>query len=109
MRYTALRALEGVEVLVLTGEKDMITPVAHSEEISRHLAHAELVVVPDAGHVVLLEYGEVVNEHLAAWLQRAARAAREAPKPDVAPRDLAKGIRLRRERRHRGHQQGEQD
>lgn len=93
VRYTALQALEGVEVLVLTGEKDMITPVAHSEEISRHLAHAELVVVPDAGHVVLLEYGDVVNEHLATWLQRAGRAAtRAAAKPVKAPRRLTKRI-----------------
>lgn len=69
-RYPALAALRGTPVLVIVGEKDVITPVAHSEEILRHLPHAEFVKVPDGGHVVMLEYADEVNAALLDFLDR---------------------------------------
>ena len=70
----ALAVLDGLPALVLAGDKDLLTPSAHSEEIAERLPGAELVVVPDAGHLVLLERPQTVNAALAALVAKAADA-----------------------------------
>jgi pimeloyl-ACP methyl ester carboxylesterase len=72
-RYPALAALRGTPVLVIVGEKDMITPVTHSEEILRHLPQADFVRIPDSGHVVMLEHADEVNAALLDFLDRLGR------------------------------------
>lgn len=73
-RRAALAAMDGLEVLVLVGDHDMITPVPHSEEIVHILPGAEHVVVRDSGHLVMLEHPGVVTAHLEDLLTRALRA-----------------------------------
>jgi len=72
-KLAALAALEGVPTLVLTGTKDLLTPPGHSAAIAEALPGAELVLIPDAGHLVMLERPDLVNTHLAALLERAAQ------------------------------------
>jgi len=67
-RYPALAALRTTPTLVIVGDKDMIIPLTHSEEIVRYLPDAEFVAIPDSGHVVTLEHADVVNEHLIEFL-----------------------------------------
>ena len=69
----ALALLDGLEALVLSGEKDLLTPPDHSEEIVRRLPVAEHVLVPDAGHLVMLEHPDDVNLHLGDLLDRVER------------------------------------
>jgi pimeloyl-ACP methyl ester carboxylesterase len=83
----ALDVLDGLPGLVLAGDKDLLTPSEHSRAIAERLPDTELVVVPDAGHLVMLEHPDLVNGHLAALLAEAADAAR-APLPQ-ALRELA--------------------
>jgi pimeloyl-ACP methyl ester carboxylesterase len=71
-RLLALAALRSVPVLVICGDVDVLTPLAHSEEICTALPDAEMVVVEGGGHVVLLEHADEVNEALAAFLERVA-------------------------------------
>ncbi|MFI2661339.1 alpha/beta fold hydrolase [Micromonospora carbonacea] len=68
-RYPALAALAGTPVLVVVGDKDMITPVTHSEEIVRRLPHAEYLKIRDSGHVVMLEHADEVNGALTRFLE----------------------------------------
>ncbi|SCG35277.1 Pimeloyl-ACP methyl ester carboxylesterase [Micromonospora echinaurantiaca] len=68
-RFPALAALADTPVLVVVGDKDMITPVTHSEEIVRRLPHAEFVKINDSGHVVMLEHADEVNAALARFLE----------------------------------------
>jgi pimeloyl-ACP methyl ester carboxylesterase len=76
-KVAALAALNnGVEVLVLIGANDRLTPMEHSRKIVRNVPGAEFIVVPDAGHLVLLEHPGIVNEHLRALIDRSARATR---------------------------------
>ena len=51
----AVEPLRRVPTLVLTGDSDKMIPKAHSEELVGQLPDAEFVVVPGAGHLVLLE------------------------------------------------------
>lgn len=70
----ALSVLAGlgaaVPTLVLVGERDAMTPPEHSERIAAALPHAEHVVVPRAGHLVLLETPDQVTERLLALVAR---------------------------------------
>lgn len=70
-KLAALDVLEAVETLILVGEKDIQTPADHSREIADSLPKAELVVVPRAGHMVMLEHPEQVDARLLALLDRA--------------------------------------
>jgi pimeloyl-ACP methyl ester carboxylesterase len=83
----SLAVLDGIAALVMTGENDLLTPKEHSAAIAERLPGAGLVIVPDAGHLVMLEYPEIVNGCFAALLVRAAEAA-GAPLPE-AVRELA--------------------
>ncbi|MFJ6724250.1 alpha/beta fold hydrolase [Streptomyces sp. NPDC091281] len=67
----ALPLFADLPVLVLAGIGDLVTPSEHSEAIADLLPDAELVLVPDAGHLVMLEHPEVVTDRLADLLTRA--------------------------------------
>ncbi|MGX1546512.1 alpha/beta fold hydrolase [Streptomyces adustus] len=67
----ALGLFKDMPVLVLAGVRDLVTPSEHSEAIAGLLPDAELVLVPDAGHLVMLEHPEVVTDRLADLLTRA--------------------------------------
>lgn len=69
-RYPALEALNDKPVLLVCGEQDEVTQLAHSREMKTRLPHAELVVVPDSGHMVLLEHHEEVTEALLEFLEK---------------------------------------
>ncbi|MFD7445108.1 alpha/beta fold hydrolase [Streptomyces sp. NPDC059909] len=66
----ALDVFQEVPVLVLAGDKDLVTPSSHSEAIADLLPDSELVTVPDAGHLVMLEHPVVVTDRLADLLAR---------------------------------------
>ncbi|WP_327709362.1 alpha/beta fold hydrolase [Streptomyces sp. NBC_00464] len=70
-KSNALPLFRDVPVLVLAGDKDLVTPSSHSEAIADRLPDAELVIVPDAGHLVMLEHPETVTDRLADLLVRA--------------------------------------
>jgi pimeloyl-ACP methyl ester carboxylesterase len=68
----SLAPLRRIPTLVMTGDKDKMIPMEHSELIVGRLSDsAELVVVPDAGHLVLLEKPAEVTDALTALLRRA--------------------------------------
>jgi pimeloyl-ACP methyl ester carboxylesterase len=75
-KLVALEALRQVELLVLVGERDRITPPEHSELIAETVPGSELVVLPGAGHMLQLEQPEPTTEHLRALLRRAAAPGR---------------------------------
>ncbi|SDX51755.1 Pimeloyl-ACP methyl ester carboxylesterase [Modestobacter sp. DSM 44400] len=68
----AIEPLRRVPTLVLTGDADKMIPQAHSERIVEQLADAQLLVVPGAGHLVLLERPDEVTAALSALLRRVA-------------------------------------
>ncbi|MEW1688878.1 alpha/beta fold hydrolase [Streptomyces sp. NPDC091265] len=70
-KSAALPAFRDLPVLILAGDKDLVTPSSHSEAIADQLPDAELVIVPDAGHLVMLEHPETVTDRLADLLVRA--------------------------------------
>ncbi|MEV7777907.1 alpha/beta hydrolase [Kitasatospora sp. NPDC088351] len=86
-KTTALATLRDIPTLVLAGTKDLLTPPGHSEAIAEQLPGAELVLVEDAGHLVMLEHPGLVDRCLAALLRRAVGYRGTAPLPPSV-RDL---------------------
>ncbi|MFC4853303.1 alpha/beta fold hydrolase [Actinophytocola glycyrrhizae] len=71
-RYAALAGLKHTHVLVLSGDTDRMTQFSHAERIAFELPDAELVRVRGAGHMVMLEQPQLVNDHLVLLLQQCA-------------------------------------
>jgi pimeloyl-ACP methyl ester carboxylesterase len=73
----SLVPLRRIPTLVMTGDKDKMIPMGHSELILEQLGGAqnglaEFVVVPDAGHLVLLEKPAEVCDAITGLLRRVA-------------------------------------
>ncbi|WP_333768456.1 alpha/beta fold hydrolase [Streptomyces sp. IBSBF 2435] len=77
----SLALLDGLPGLVLAGDKDLLTPSAHSTEIAEKLPEAELVIVPGAGHLVIFERPELVIPALALLIAQASDSV-QAPVAD---------------------------
>lgn len=70
-RLETLAALPTVPTTVLVGERDRLTPPVCSRSIATALPGAELVVCPDAGHMLPLERTDEVTAALLDVVQRA--------------------------------------
>ncbi|WP_260196113.1 alpha/beta fold hydrolase [Actinophytocola gossypii] len=71
-RYAALAGLKHTHVLVLSGDADRMTAFSHAERMAVELPDAELVRVRGAGHMVMFEQPQLVNDHLVMLAQRCA-------------------------------------
>ncbi|WP_238007576.1 alpha/beta hydrolase [Dactylosporangium sp. AC04546] len=69
-RLLVLGPLRRVPVLLVCGDHDVLTPIAHTREIASVLPEAELVEVADGGHVVLLEHADEVNDAMDTFLTK---------------------------------------
>ena len=59
-----------VPTLLIVGEKDVLTPVKYSEFLRSHISSAEMVVIPETGHMVMLEKPKEFNEALKNFLEK---------------------------------------
>jgi pimeloyl-ACP methyl ester carboxylesterase len=84
-KLAALPVLRGVRTLVLAAADDLVTSPEHSRAMAEAVPGAELVIVPNAGHAVLLEHPESVNRHLRALLTRASDQPRGPAHPSHKP------------------------
>jgi pimeloyl-ACP methyl ester carboxylesterase len=67
----ALPAFVDLPTLIVVGERDVVTPPKHSRRLAEAIPTAELVVLPDSGHLLMLERNAELNELLEALLERA--------------------------------------
>ena len=77
-KLAALPVLDGVETLIMAAEQDLMTPADHSRQMVDKVPGAELVVVPDAGHLLMLEHPRLVSLELRQLIERACRAGQGA-------------------------------
>ncbi|MGH3382333.1 MAG: alpha/beta fold hydrolase [Actinoallomurus sp.] len=68
--HAVLPALGRVPVMVMVGQRDLITPIAHAQALVAAIDDAELVVVPDAGHLLVLERPHEFGEQVAKLITR---------------------------------------
>jgi pimeloyl-ACP methyl ester carboxylesterase len=77
----ALDILGRVPAVVLAGDKDRLVPLRLAGEVAAGIPGAEFILVPGAGHQLILERPDIVNEAITAMLDRALAAA---PHPRTA-------------------------
>jgi pimeloyl-ACP methyl ester carboxylesterase len=66
-----LRTLAKIPTLIACGDRDLLTPLEHSQEMATRLPKSELVVVEGAGHLVQLERPETIDDALVRLVERA--------------------------------------
>lgn len=71
----ALPVLAELPVAIVCGDADRLTPPARSRYMADVLPGARLTVIPDAGHMAILEAPEEVNQALRVLLEDAATRA----------------------------------
>ncbi|HVB46652.1 MAG TPA: alpha/beta hydrolase [Streptosporangiaceae bacterium] len=70
----ALKVLGGVPVLVMTGDRDRLVDPSLSDGIAKSIRGAELLKIRGAGHVVILERPDEVNQAIAGLVAKALAA-----------------------------------
>ena len=78
-KFETVRALSVVPTTIICGTADKITSIGHSRKLHAHIAGSELLECEGAGHLVIMERHDEVNDELdrllAAALERAADAS----------------------------------
>ena len=71
-RHAALLTIADSEVpvLIMVGSDDRLTPAAHSREMAERLPEAVLEIVPESGHMMMIEHYDRVNHQLRLLLAR---------------------------------------
>jgi pimeloyl-ACP methyl ester carboxylesterase len=57
-----------VPILILCGEDDLLTPVKYSEFLHAEIPDSKLVLIPDAGHLLMIEKPGPVNRAIEAFV-----------------------------------------
>ena len=77
----ALSVLGRVPAVVLTGDRDRLISARLTGEVAAGIPGADLILVPGAGHLLILEQPEVVNNAIAALVTRALSQAGRKQRP----------------------------
>ena len=56
--------------LVITAKDDRLTPADHGDVIASAIPGSEHVVVENAGHMVMLEHADLINDELLELLAK---------------------------------------
>jgi pimeloyl-ACP methyl ester carboxylesterase len=84
-KFDALPALASVPTLVMVGDSDLLTPMGHSEEILAAVPSVDLVVLPNCGHMLMIEYPDLVSAELRALLDRALAVSQALGRAQTEP------------------------
>jgi pimeloyl-ACP methyl ester carboxylesterase len=70
-QFDAMDRVGGIRTptLIICGEEDRLTPVKYSEYLHEQIPGSQLVVIPHAGHLVVLEAPRATNGAIAAFLR----------------------------------------
>lgn len=70
-RFDVLSELESISapVLILCGEDDLLTPPKYSQFMSEKIPNAKLTIIPQSGHMVMLEQPGVVGDSISQFMK----------------------------------------
>ena len=69
-RFDVMKEVEKIVLptLILCGEDDQLTPVKYSQFLQSRIKGSKLEVLPNAGHMVMMESSQVFNEKIRAFI-----------------------------------------
>jgi pimeloyl-ACP methyl ester carboxylesterase len=70
-RFDLMNEVEKIDLptLILCGEEDRLSPVKYSEFLHRRIRGSKMEVLPNAGHMVMMESPQVFNEKIGEFLR----------------------------------------
>ena len=70
-RFDLMTEVEKINLptLIICGSDDEMTPVKYSEYLHHHIGHSILEILPDAGHMVMMESPDVFNQKVSEFLR----------------------------------------
>jgi pimeloyl-ACP methyl ester carboxylesterase len=77
-KFSVLNAFERVRTVIICGTGDVLTSIGHSRKMASRIRGVELVEVPEAGHMVILERSQQVNAALERMIAEATAAHPDA-------------------------------
>jgi len=71
-KFNVMDRLKEIEVptLIICGLEDQLTPVKYSEYLKNNIPNSKLEIIADAGHMVMLEKPEEINEKLEKFIKK---------------------------------------
>jgi pimeloyl-ACP methyl ester carboxylesterase len=76
-KFSVLHAFEKVPTVIICGTGDLLTSIGHSRKMASRIRGVELVEIPDAGHMVILERREAVDAALERLVGQARSRERD--------------------------------
>jgi pimeloyl-ACP methyl ester carboxylesterase len=69
-RFDIMAELDKITVptLIMCGDEDQLTPVKYSQYLLQHIKGSRLEILPEAGHMVMMEAAETFNEKIGAFV-----------------------------------------
>ena len=69
-RFDVMEKIQKIRLpsLVICGQDDQLTPVRYSQYLAYQIPRAELKIIPDAGHMVMLEQPQAVADTISDFL-----------------------------------------
>lgn len=67
--------LSSVPTTIIAAKDDLLTPLSHSEELSRLILGSELIVMSDSGHMLPMERYAELNEQISKVVSKARSAS----------------------------------
>ena len=58
-----------VPTLIMVGELDTLTPPSMSLEIKKEIKNSNIIIIPNAGHLINIEEPEFFNKNLINFLE----------------------------------------
>jgi pimeloyl-ACP methyl ester carboxylesterase len=70
-RFDVMKEVEKVNLptLILCGEEDALTPVLYSQYLPSRIKGSKLAILPNAGHMVMMESAEAFNEKIREFIR----------------------------------------
>ena len=77
-RFDLMNEIEkiGLRTLILCGEDDQLTPVKYSQLLHSRIKGSKMEVLPDAGHMVMMEAAQLFNEKIGEFIREFAKDPR---------------------------------
>ena len=78
-RFDLMKEVEKIQLpaLIVCGDEDEMTPVKYSQYLHDRIKGSRLEVLPDAGHMVMMESAETFNERVNTFIENSVSSRSE--------------------------------
>jgi len=77
-QFDIVKEIEEINLptLILCGDEDQLTPLKYSQFLHSRIKGSKLEVLPNAGHMVMMESPQVFNEKIGKFIEEVLKGSR---------------------------------